>query len=169
MTGKNPIRFHFPAPTHPLPADINALAEDEILKMAKDILRRRFTRGTALTSPDTAKDYLIAEFAELEHEIFACLWLDNKHQVIQLETLFHGTIDGATVHPREVVKAALLNNAAAVILAHNHPSGNPQPSSADRKITERLADALKLVEVRVLDHIIVGGAATYAFSEHGLL
>jgi DNA repair protein RadC len=103
------------------------------------------------------------------YEVFACLFLDTRHRVIAYEELFNGTIDGSSVHPREVVRRALHHNCAAVILAHNHPSGVCEPSHADKAITKRLQDALALVDVRVLDHFIVGDASPYSFAETGLL
>ena len=115
------------------------------------------------------KKYLVTQFADLGHEVFACLFLDTRHRVIRYEEMFRGTIDGCSVHPREVVKAALTANAAAVILAHNHPSGMAEPSRADTQLTRRLTDALALVDVRVLDHMVVGGAETVSFAESGLL
>ena len=144
--------------------------EDKIIELALNILRDRLRNpGAALTSPQTARQFLILELAGLEHEVFGVFFLDNQHRVIKFEELFQGTIDSASVYPREVVKAALLSNAAAVIFTHNHPSGVADPSDADRRITERLVAALELTEVRVLDHIIVGGDDTYSFAEHGLL
>ena len=101
--------------------------------------------------------------------MFACLFLDNRHRLIRFEELFRGTIDGASVHPREVVRQALAHNAAALILAHNHPSGVAEPSGADRQITRRLVDALALVDVRVLDHLVVGRGEAFSFAEQGLL
>ena len=142
---------------------------DEIVATALDILAVRLPHTDALTNPGAVKNYLATQFAELEHEVFACLFLDNRHRVIRYEEMFRGTIDGCSVHPREVVKAALTANAAAVILAHNHPSGVAEPSRADTQLTRRLTDALGLVDVRVLDHIVVGGAETVSFSERGLL
>jgi len=106
--------------------------------------------------------------AHLDHEVFAVLWLDNRHRVLSFEELFRGTIDGASVHPREVVKAALSHNAAACILAHNHSSGVSEPSQADVSLTSRLREALSLVDLRVLDHIVVGEDCT-SFAERGLL
>jgi DNA repair protein RadC len=108
------------------------------------------------------------KLAPYEHEVFVCLFLDNQHRVIACDELFRGTIDGASVYPREVVKAALQYNAAALIMAHNHPSGISDPSQADRVITEKLKEALALIDVRVLDHFIVG-ENVYSFAEHGLL
>jgi DNA repair protein RadC len=108
-------------------------------------------------------------FAGLEHEVFCCLYLDNRNRVIACEELFRGTIDGASVHPRAVVKRALIHNAAAIILAHNHPSGVAEPSQADELITRRLKQALALVDIRVLDHLIVADAVVESMAERGLL
>src|SRR5690606_6830700 len=104
-----------------------------------------------------------------EREVFAIIFLDTRNKVIAFDRLFYGTIDGASVYPREVAKAALQHNAAAVILAHNHPSGNPQPSEADRRLTRRLVDALGLLDIRVLDHFVVGEGKPLSFAEQGLL
>ena len=141
---------------------------EEILSAARTTLNRRFRRGKALTSPNHSKDYLQVQLGPLEHEVFAILWLDNRNQILEFETLFRGTIDGASVHPREVVKAALQHGAAACILAHNHPSGISDPSEADKRITTRLRDALSLIEVRVLDHVIIGQTCT-SLAELGLI
>ena len=142
---------------------------DELIGTARELIATRFTRGTALSSPDESRDYLITQLAGYEHEVFCCLFLDQRHRVIDFRRLFRGTIDGCSVHPREVVKMALFLNAAAVIFAHNHPSGVAEPSRADLALTKRLQDALALVEVQVLDHIVVGGAETVSFAERGLL
>ena len=143
---------------------------DAIIKEALSILENRLHQpGEAITSPQSANNFLILKLAEKEHEVFACLFLGNRHRVIAFEEMFHGTIDGANVYPREVVKAALRHNAAAVILSHNHPSGVAEPSSADQSITAKLKDALSLVDVRVLDHIIVGGTTTVSLAERGLI
>jgi DNA repair protein RadC len=141
----------------------------DIIEQARKILADRFERKADVADPAEAKEYLITQLAWLEHEVFACLFLDNRHRVIAFKRLFRGTIDGCTVHPREVVKTALLLNAAAVIFAHNHPSGDPSPSQADRTITQRLKDALALIDVRVLDHIVVGGTCSLSLAEQGLL
>ena len=122
-----------------------------------------------LTNPQAAREYLIAQFKPLQREVFACLFLDTRHQIIAFERLFFGTLDAATVHPREVVRRALELNAGAVILAHNHPSGVAEPSQADRALTRRLSDALSLVEVRVIDHVVIGDGATTSFAERGWL
>jgi len=125
--------------------------------------------GVELTSPEKTQDYLIAQLRDIEHEVFACLFLDNRHRVMQFKTLFHGTIDGTSVYSREVVKQALKINAAAVIFTHNHPSGVAEPSEADTSLTRRLIDALKLVDIRVLDHIIVGNGQCVSFAQRGLI
>lgn len=126
-------------------------------------------RGDEFTSPAAVKDYLRAKLAGFEHEVFAVLFLDTRHRLIDYAEMFRGTIDSAEVHPREVVKEALRLNAAAVIVSHNHPSGNPEPSAADRVLTQQLKQALALVDVRMLDHVIVAGAAATSFAERGLL
>ena len=113
--------------------------------------------------------YLRAWLQDRAQEVFCCLYLDSRHRVLDAEELFHGTIDGATVHPREVVKAALARNAAALIVAHNHPSGVAEPSRADEHLTRRLKEALALVEVRLLDHLIVGDGQITSLAEMGLL
>ncbi|HVF34975.1 MAG TPA: DNA repair protein RadC [Candidatus Saccharimonadia bacterium] len=126
-------------------------------------------RRDALTDPRRCGEYLRAWLGPYPYEVFACLFLDNRHRVIASEELFRGTIDGASVHPREVVRRALSHNAAAVILAHNHPSGVAEPSAADVAITRRLRDALALIDVRVLDHLIVGETAPVSLAERGLV
>jgi len=142
--------------------------EQDVISEAIKIYNRTFSRGEALTSPDDAKDCIKLKLAPYEHEVFLCLFLDNQHRVIACDELFRGTIDGASVYPREVVKAALRHNAAALIMAHNHPSGISEPSRADRAITAKLQEALALIDVRVLDHFIVG-ETVHSFAEHGLL
>ena len=139
------------------------------IEMARRHLGEALERGKPLTDPAATRRYLSARFRDMPYEVFACLYLDNRHRVIAFEELFRGTIDGASVHPREVVKSALARNAAAVILAHNHPSGVAEPSHADELITQRLRDALALVDVRVLDHVIVGDGRCMSFAERGLI
>ena len=139
------------------------------LEIARRHLAERLARGDALTSPETTRRYLASRLKGLAHEVFACLYLDNRHRVIEYEELFRGTLDSAAVHPREVVKAALAHNAAAIILAHNHPSGVAEPSQADQSLTRRLCEALGLVDIRVLDHLVVGDGETVSFAERGLL
>lgn len=139
-----------------------------VLEMAKRHLFEQLTRGDALCSPAQTRQYLAAQLAAYPHEVFACLFLDNRNRVISFEKMFYGTIDGASVYPREVVRMALKRNAAAVIFAHNHPSGVAEPSQADEQITQRLKDALALVDIRVLDHFVVGDEVV-SFAERGLL
>ncbi len=140
-----------------------------VLEMARRHLAQELERSDALTSPELTRRYLLAQLRDLDYEVFACLLLDNQHRVIRYEELFRGTIDGAAVYPREVVKLALAQGAAAVILAHNHPSGIAEPSQSDRAITERLVQALGLVDVRVLDHLVLGDGYAVSFAERGWL
>lgn len=152
-----------------LPNPPSCPTDDAIIENALEILARRIKRpDTYLTSPEDTKNYLKLQLAEIEHEVFGVLLLNTRHGVIGYEEMFRGTIDGASVYPREVVKAALAVNAAAVILCHNHPSGVSEPSLADQAITRRLKDALALIDLRVLDHLIVGADVT-SFAERGLL
>ncbi|MEF3021816.1 DNA repair protein RadC [Vibrio mimicus] len=138
-----------------------------VLEMTQRYLGETLKRGDALTSPQQTKLYLSSILRDRQREAFYILFLDNQHRVIRDEILFEGTIDAASVYPREVVKRALHHNAAAVILAHNHPSGVAEPSQADRRITDRLRDALSLVEIRVLDHFVVGDGEVVSFAERG--
>ncbi len=140
-----------------------------VLEMGRRHLRETLQRGDALANPADTRAYLSARLRGYEHEVFACLFLDNRHRVIHYAELFHGTLDGTSVHPREVLKQALEHNAAALILAHNHPSGVAEPSRADEHLTRRLRDALALVDIRVLDHIVIGDGASVSFAERGLL
>ena len=142
---------------------------EQILEEARRVIDLKTQRGEAFTSPELVKEYLVTKLAGFEHEVFAALFLDAKHQLIQYVEMFRGSIDSASVYPREVVKEALHCNAAAVIFAHNHPSGNPEPSQADKTLTQRLKEALMLIEVRSLDHIVVGGRQTVSFAERGLI
>ncbi|HFE2025384.1 TPA: DNA repair protein RadC [Klebsiella pneumoniae] len=125
--------------------------------------------GAAFTSSSSVRDWLRLQLAILDREAFTVMWLDNQHRLIAHDTLFLGTINSITVHPREVVKSGLKNNAAAAVLAHNHPSGEAEPSQADRLITERLKQALDLVDIRLLDHLVVGGMDIVSFAERGWL
>jgi DNA repair protein RadC len=138
------------------------------LEMVRRHLAEDLVREDCLTSPQQTMQYLRSRLRDYNHEVFACLMLDNRNRVITFREMFRGTIDGASVYPREVVKQALADNAAAVILAHNHPSGVSEPSQADIRITERLRKALELVDIRVLDHVIIGDEIT-CLSERGLL
>ena len=142
---------------------------DEIIAGARHALAIRVRKGTALTSPKLVRDYLTMRLAPRECEYFSVLHLDSRHGLLHCADMFRGTIDGASVHPREVVKDALARNAAAVILAHNHPSGVAEPSHADEIITTRLKEALALVDIRVLDHVIVGDGGCVSMAEKGLI
>ena len=143
------------------------------LQAAVEIARRQLSEtlrtGPSLASPRATRDFLSSQLRDLEHEVFCCLYLDKRHRLIQYQELFRGTIDGASVHPREIVKLALQRNAAAVIIAHNHPSGVAEPSQADELITLRVKDALGLVDIRLLDHIIIGDGASVSLAERGLV
>ena len=148
----------------------NFITENEIIRSAKALLKKRLTNDNDFfTSPDTVKDFLMLEYSAKEHECFVVLFLNNQHQLIKAVEMFSGTIDGASVYPREVLKTALQLNAAAVILSHNHPSGITEPSQADKNITLKVKDALNMVDIRTLDHIIVGGVDSFSFAESGLL
>jgi DNA repair protein RadC len=149
--------------------DLRMLNEEDVLTMAKSIMEERFTRSHYLTSPDITRQYLTMALANEPREVFGLILLDTRHGVLGMEILFQGTIDGASVYPREVVKAALDANAAAVILAHNHPSGNPEPSQEDRLITRKIVEALRTVDIRVLDHLIVAGNDVVSLTEQGLI
>jgi len=138
-----------------------------VLEMGRRHLAERMRQKTALENPQVVRDYLKAMLRHEPHEVFGCLFLDSKHQVLTFEPLFRGSIDNTAVHPREVVKRSLANNAAAVILCHNHPSGNSDPSQADRVLTKRLQKALELIDVRVLDHFIVGDGEPLSMAECG--
>ncbi len=143
------------------------------LQAALEIARRHYATAlrerAVMQSPDAARRFLVAQLRDRPYEVFCCLYLDNRHRLIAFAELFRGTIDGATVHPREVVREGLCHNAAAVILAHNHPSGIAEPSQADELITRRLREALALLDMRLLDHLIVAGPTTVSLAERGLL
>ena len=155
----------------PTPYRVRSTSNDDLVAEALRILdqRLRTQDDVLVTNPADTRNYLSLRLAEREAEVFCVMFLTNRHRVIAFEEMFQGTIDGASVHPREVVKAALRLNAAAVILAHNHPSGVAEPSRSDEAITRRLRDALALVDVRVLDHLIVGGSEITSLAERGLL
>ncbi|MCH4869605.1 DNA repair protein RadC [Pseudomonas sp. TMW22089] len=138
-----------------------------VLEMSRRHLAERLRRDSALESPQAVRDYLKSLLRHELHEVFGCLFMDSKHRMLSFEVLFRGSIDSASVYPRQVVKRALAHNAAAVIFCHNHPSGVTEPSQADRTLTKRLSDALDLIEVRVLDHFIVGDGEPLSMVEHG--
>lgn len=174
LQGFGSLRAVLTAPTEMLCAHPGVgAARYARLQAALELSRRHqfeaLREGPLLASPRAARDFLRAQLRDREHEVFCCLHLDNRHRLIAFEELFRGTIDGASVHPREVVKSALARRAAAVILAHNHPSGIAEPSQADQRLTQRLKAALGTVDIRVLDHFVVGEAEALSFSERGLL
>ncbi|MGH8119018.1 MAG: RadC family protein [Gammaproteobacteria bacterium] len=139
------------------------------IELARRYLEAGLQKKDVLANPKSTRDYLTAQLRAYPHEVFACLFLDNRHHVLSFDKMFNGTIDGASVYPREVVKRALSHNAAAVIFAHNHPSGVAEPSSADISLTQRLKTALELVDIRVLDHFIIGNLQAVSFAERGLI
>ncbi|WP_019410282.1 RadC family protein [Pseudomonas psychrophila] len=138
-----------------------------VLEMGRRHLAERLRRDSALESPQAVRDYLKSLLRHEPHEVFGCLFMDSKHRMLAFEVLFRGSIDSASVYPRQVVKRALAHNAAAVIFCHNHPSGITEPSQADRTLTQRLIEALDLIEVRVLDHFIVGDGEPLSMVEYG--
>lgn len=154
----------------PLFARELAPTEQQTVRTALTLLERQLREpGAAFTSSHAVRDWLRLQLATLEREEFTALFLDNQHRLIAHDTLFTGTINHTQVHPREVVKAALKHNAAAILVAHCHPSGLAEPSDADRRITERLKQALELVDIRLLDHLVVGGMDIVSFAERGWL
>ena len=144
-----------------------------LIRSLPEISRRYFEEalpvGEAIRSPSDTESFLQAKMRHLGHELFCCLYLDNRHRVLRFDEMFRGTIDGTSVYPREVVKEALKINAAAVILAHNHPSGVAEPSQADERITRRLKSALELVDIRLLDHLIIGDGQATSLAARGLI
>ena len=140
-----------------------------ILELSRRYLHETLVRGTSLESPQATEHYLLSVLRDQPHEVFACLFLDTRHRVIAFEELFHGTIDGATVYPRVVAEKALSHGAAALIVAHNHPSGISEPSLADQAITRRLKDALALLDIRLLDHFVIGDGAPVSMAARGLI
>jgi len=156
--------FTLSAAGEPVPA-----TAEEVIASAREQISRRVRRGSALSSPQATRDFLALRLGTREFESFCCLFLDNRHRVIEFVELFRGTLDSASVHPREVVKEALQRNAAALIFAHPHPSGIAEVSAADELITRRLKEALATVSIRVLDHLIVAGGEVVSFRELGLL
>lgn len=144
-----------------------SLTDEDILRTAEALLEERMMRGETLSDPTASARYLKAKLAGYPYEVFGCLFLDNRHRVLAFEELFRGSIDGCAVHPREVIRRCLHHNAAAVIFSHNHPSGLSEPSAADRAITKRLKEALDYVDVRVLDHLIVGSGVPTSMAQRG--
>ncbi|QDP02190.1 RadC family protein [Thalassotalea sp. PS06] len=145
-----------------------SVTDEQVISKAIEIIEKRFADGPLFTSSSDAKDYLKCRLGTKDHEVFAVMFLDNQHSLIEYKEMFTGTIDAATVYPREVAKRALLKNAAAVVLAHNHPSGISEPSLADKQITQRIIKGLALIDIKVLDHIIIA-KESLSFAESGLL
>lgn len=145
-------------------------ADDLVIAEALRVLGKRIRNtGRMFTAPQDIKDYLVLQYGPTEHEVFGCVFLSSQHQFIGVEKLFRGSLSQTSVYPREVIKRALAVNAGAVILFHNHPSGMPEPSRADELLTQSLKTALAMVDIRVLDHIVVGGTSTVSFAERGLI
>jgi DNA repair protein RadC len=142
---------------------------DDVYSLMMTLLEIKYLRPDTLSSPEDVRRFLQVKLANREHEVFSVVFLDSQHRVISYEEMFRGTIDSASVYPREVVKRCLQLNAAAVIFSHSHPSGVPDPSTADKRITERLQVALSLVDIRVLDHIVIGGTDSVSMAERGML
>ncbi len=145
------------------------VSEQQIIDFAKQIISNRFLHGKSITSPSEAIEFLQLRLATRQREVFAVVFLSNKNEVITYEELFQGTNDQTAVFPREILKRALFYNASAVVLSHNHPSGHPEPSQADISITDKIKTALELIDVRTLDHIIVGGTKNFSMAEKGYL
>lgn len=155
--------------------DVHGLGEAKyvqlqaVMELARRHLGEQLRREQVFSNPSLVGDFLLAHLRDCEQEVFAALFLDSQHRLISWEKLFFGTIDSASIYPREVVKRALYHNASAVVLSHNHPSGVAEPSESDRLITQRLKEALTLVDIRVLDHVVVGGGYTVSMAEHGMV
>ncbi len=147
----------------------NFIHEDKVIDMALAALDKRIRKMDSFTNPKEAGDFFRLKLARQKFEIFAVIFLNNQHQMIEYQEMFHGGLDGAEVHPRVVLEACLIHNASAVIFGHNHPSGNTQPSSADRAVTARLKQALALCDIRTLDHFIIGDGAPTSMAELGMV
>ncbi len=150
------------------PDDLTASEAESLTDLALRVLAAKHEKGRTLENPEQTQAYLRLHLAERPNEVFVCLFLDSKHRLIAMEELFQGTIDGASVHPREVVRRAIQVNAAALIVAHNHPSGVAEPSQADVRITHRLRDALSLLDIRVLDHVVVATEGSVSLAARSL-
>ncbi|GJL43633.1 TPA: DNA repair protein RadC [Enterobacter chengduensis] len=141
----------------------------DIINQARELLTARLHHNESLGSPKETESYLALQLGDREQEVFAVIFLDNRNQILQYKEMFYGSIASTSVYPREIARLALRLNAAAVICSHNHPSGHPEPSAADRTITERIKNSMELIDVRVLDHVVVGGGRTVSFAERGWL
>ena len=171
MTSSPPVEPIVPAGllVHDADGQYRPASAEEVLCHARRVLAHRVRRGATMSSPQAVKDYLRVQIGTLDHEVFSVIFLDAQHRIVALREMFRGTLTQTAVYPREVVKAALALNAAAVLLAHNHPSGVAEPSRSDEFLTQTLKTALALVDVRVLDHFVVAGADVVAFSDRGLI
>lgn len=149
------------------PSDLDAEESASVVALALAVMERKHRRGKSITSPADALAHFRLRLGELDFEVFEIVFLDNRNRIIAIETLFRGSIDGASVHPREVLKDVIHHQAAAIMLLHNHPSGVCEPSMADRRITDRIREMMKMIDVRVLDHMIVSAEDSYSFAEHG--
>lgn len=168
MSKRSTSKVHSEEPAVYTPEDHNRAHEDQIIARAIDILDSRLrARGEAFESPAAAGTYLKLRLAGHEREVFGVMFLDTRHRLLTFEELFMGTINSTEVHPREVVRRALAHNAAAVIVGHNHPSGNPEPSAADRAVTAQLKQSLALVDVRLLDHFVIGDGVPVSLAARG--
>lgn len=165
-------------PVDPKPSDrfagirleeLSECEQESLIQLALSVLQHRHRPGEKIDSPDATRDYLRLWLSGRRNEVFGALFLDTRHRVLCVKELFQGTVNGASIYPRVVVQQAIACNANAVVFFHNHPSGVPEPSRADETITLRLSDALRLIDVRVLDHIVVGVEGTVSFAERGLL
>ncbi len=150
-------------------ASLDSQQQEVILGLARDILATKLAAGEPLSSPSDTRKYLQVLTGGYLNEVFGCIFLDSRHRIIESEELFHGTVDSSAVHPRVVVQRAIAHNAVAVVFFHNHPSGVAEPSASDRSITQRLKDALALIDVRVLDHMVVSADSTMSMAERGIL
>ena len=150
-------------------SNLNIVNEAEAYELAISVLEAKFKSSNFITSSEATKQYLVTQLAHEEREVFCCIYLNNQNQVISFEKVFYGTVNSCAVYPREIAKQALLCNASATIFAHNHPSRTLEASVADKVITKRLKDALALLDIKVLDHIVVGGINTTSFAEQGLI
>ena len=164
-----PIKGNCTALPYQVIKQLSKHEQDRIIELALNVLIDRHLPGTKLTSPHETRDYLKLLLQSERNEVFGCIYLTAQHKVINQSTLFTGTIDGASVYPRVVVQHCLEYNAAAVLFYHNHPSGDCEPSQADQRITRRLKDALALLDIRVLDHVIIGGAKSTSMAELGMI
>lgn len=158
--GNNPDTYVMEAPF---------VTSEDIFTFAKQLATKRLAKGVPITSPNLVRHYLQAVFHNLEYEVFAIIFMDTQHRVIKFEEMFRGTVNSASVYPREVIKRALELNATAMVIAHNHPSGVPEPSTTDRTLTDKIKKAADLMDIKLLDHVVAGAEGTVSFAERGYL